>query len=218
MELKNKTFNRNSLIPNRTANRTSKEKRRLSHVVFPLDSSRPFKLIINNLIKHSCAMCFRHEVPVTNDPITIVHMDDDIVVVNKPASIPVTGYTTLSKYVYTEHTTGHATAKNLFNNFFFFWKTYLEKDFDFYRSVFSFLFYTRVSVFFLNSIHSGFRKVCTISATRNLIGAEWIKKTSFNVLRLLMDHGTICDYHRYNIFNMTQNFGPYVNTENKKCI
>lgn len=40
-------------------------------------------------------MCFRHEVPVTNDPITIVHMDDDIVVVNKPASIPVTGYTTL---------------------------------------------------------------------------------------------------------------------------
>lgn len=33
----------------------------------------------------------RHEVPVTSQPITIVHMDDDIVVVNKPASIPVSG-------------------------------------------------------------------------------------------------------------------------------
>lgn len=34
---------------------------------------------------------YRHEVPVTSQPITIVHMDDDIVVVNKPASIPVSG-------------------------------------------------------------------------------------------------------------------------------
>ncbi len=32
---------------------------------------------------------FRHEVPVCADDIRIVHMDDDIVVVNKPASIPV---------------------------------------------------------------------------------------------------------------------------------
>ena len=32
---------------------------------------------------------YRHEVPVTSQPISIVHMDDDIVVVNKPASIPV---------------------------------------------------------------------------------------------------------------------------------
>lgn len=37
-----------------------------------------------------CIFC-RHEVPVTSQPITIVHMDDDIVVVNKPASIPVSG-------------------------------------------------------------------------------------------------------------------------------
>ncbi|GLH04628.1 Uncharacterized protein GBIM_10300 [Gryllus bimaculatus] len=29
-----------------------------------------------------------HEVPVTSEPITIVHMDEDVVVVNKPASIP----------------------------------------------------------------------------------------------------------------------------------
>lgn len=35
--------------------------------------------------------CYRHEVPVTSQPITIVHMDEDIVVVNKPASIPVSG-------------------------------------------------------------------------------------------------------------------------------
>lgn len=33
----------------------------------------------------------RHEVPVTSQQIAIVHMDDDIVVVNKPASIPVSG-------------------------------------------------------------------------------------------------------------------------------
>lgn len=31
----------------------------------------------------------RHEVPVTSDPIEVVHMDEDLVVVNKPASIPV---------------------------------------------------------------------------------------------------------------------------------
>lgn len=37
---------------------------------------------------------FRHEVPVTSEPITIVHIDDDIVVVNKPASIPVSGLKT----------------------------------------------------------------------------------------------------------------------------
>ena len=33
--------------------------------------------------------CFRHEVPVTSEKIRIIHMDDDMVVVNKPASIPV---------------------------------------------------------------------------------------------------------------------------------
>ena len=33
--------------------------------------------------------CFRHEVPVTSQKIQITHMDDDMVVVNKPASIPV---------------------------------------------------------------------------------------------------------------------------------
>lgn len=31
----------------------------------------------------------RHEVPVTNDTIDIIHIDEDIVVINKPASIPV---------------------------------------------------------------------------------------------------------------------------------
>jgi 23S rRNA-/tRNA-specific pseudouridylate synthase len=32
---------------------------------------------------------FRHEVPVSEEDIRIIHMDDDMVVVNKPASIPV---------------------------------------------------------------------------------------------------------------------------------
>ena len=31
----------------------------------------------------------RHEVPVSNEQIEIIHIDDDLVVVNKPASIPV---------------------------------------------------------------------------------------------------------------------------------
>jgi len=31
----------------------------------------------------------RHEVPVTGDPIEIIHLDKDVVVINKPASIPV---------------------------------------------------------------------------------------------------------------------------------
>lgn len=52
------------------------------------------RILTNDTRTHShnvyMCLCYRHEVPVTNDPITIVHMDDDIVVVNKPASIPVT--------------------------------------------------------------------------------------------------------------------------------
>lgn len=39
-------------------------------------------------------MCCRHEVPVTSEPITVIHMDEDVVVVNKPASIPVSGVPT----------------------------------------------------------------------------------------------------------------------------
>ncbi|OAD60861.1 RNA pseudouridylate synthase domain-containing protein 2 [Eufriesea mexicana] len=35
------------------------------------------------------AIASRHEVPVTSEPITVIHMDEDVVVVNKPASIPV---------------------------------------------------------------------------------------------------------------------------------
>ena len=35
---------------------------------------------------------FRHEVPVSCDKIKIIHIDDDLVVVNKPASIPVRHY------------------------------------------------------------------------------------------------------------------------------
>ncbi|CAH0556793.1 unnamed protein product [Brassicogethes aeneus] len=45
-----------------------------------------YKLKHNDLLAN---IVHRHEVPVTSQPITIVHMDEDIVVVNKPASIPV---------------------------------------------------------------------------------------------------------------------------------
>nr|CAD7457044.1 unnamed protein product [Timema tahoe] len=45
-----------------------------------------YKLKHNDLLAN---VVHRHEVPVTSEPITIVHMDEDIVVVNKPASIPV---------------------------------------------------------------------------------------------------------------------------------
>ncbi|XP_021913301.1 uncharacterized protein C18B11.02c-like isoform X3 [Zootermopsis nevadensis] len=45
-----------------------------------------YRLKHNDLLAN---IVHRHEVPVTSDPITIVHMDEDIVVVNKPASIPV---------------------------------------------------------------------------------------------------------------------------------
>uniref|UniRef100_A0A336LNY1 Pseudouridylate synthase RPUSD2 n=1 Tax=Culicoides sonorensis TaxID=179676 RepID=A0A336LNY1_CULSO len=45
-----------------------------------------YRLKHNDLLAN---VVHRHEVPVTSQPITIVHMDDDIVVVNKPASIPV---------------------------------------------------------------------------------------------------------------------------------
>ncbi|XP_072161775.1 pseudouridylate synthase RPUSD2-like [Bemisia tabaci] len=45
-----------------------------------------YKLKHNDLLAN---VVHRHEVPVTADPISIVHMDEDVVVVNKPASIPV---------------------------------------------------------------------------------------------------------------------------------
>nr|XP_014085618.1 RNA pseudouridylate synthase domain-containing protein 2 [Bactrocera oleae] len=45
-----------------------------------------YKLKHNDLLSNTV---HRHEVPVTDQPITIVHMDEDIVVINKPASIPV---------------------------------------------------------------------------------------------------------------------------------
>ncbi|KAG5896707.1 hypothetical protein JTB14_014584 [Gonioctena quinquepunctata] len=45
-----------------------------------------YKLKHNDLLAN---IVHRHEVPVTSQPIAIVHMDEDIVVVNKPASIPV---------------------------------------------------------------------------------------------------------------------------------
>ncbi|XP_076256012.1 pseudouridylate synthase RPUSD2-like isoform X3 [Rhynchophorus ferrugineus] len=45
-----------------------------------------YKLKHNDLLAN---VVHRHEVPVTSQAITIVHMDEDIVVVNKPASIPV---------------------------------------------------------------------------------------------------------------------------------
>lgn len=45
-----------------------------------------YKLKHNDLLAN---IVHRHEVPVTSDPITIVHVDEDVVVVNKPASIPV---------------------------------------------------------------------------------------------------------------------------------
>ncbi|XP_014296986.1 pseudouridylate synthase RPUSD2 isoform X1 [Microplitis demolitor] len=45
-----------------------------------------YKLRHNDLLAN---VVHRHEVPVTSDPITVIHMDEDVVVVNKPASIPV---------------------------------------------------------------------------------------------------------------------------------
>ncbi|XP_066143649.1 pseudouridylate synthase RPUSD2-like isoform X1 [Euwallacea fornicatus] len=45
-----------------------------------------YKLKHNDLLAN---VVHRHEVPVTSQPITIVHMDEDVLVVNKPASIPV---------------------------------------------------------------------------------------------------------------------------------
>ncbi|XP_063529038.1 pseudouridylate synthase RPUSD2-like isoform X1 [Cydia strobilella] len=45
-----------------------------------------YRLKHNDLLAN---VVHRHEVPVTSQPITIVHIDEDIVVVNKPASIPV---------------------------------------------------------------------------------------------------------------------------------
>ncbi|RZF46026.1 hypothetical protein LSTR_LSTR004739 [Laodelphax striatellus] len=50
------------------------------------------KVDVDYRLKHNDLLAnvvHRHEVPVTADPIAIIHMDEDVVVVNKPASIPV---------------------------------------------------------------------------------------------------------------------------------
>ncbi|KOX73140.1 hypothetical protein WN51_14627 [Melipona quadrifasciata] len=44
---------------------------------------------ITNYIIIKSGQSERHEVPVTSEPITVIHMDEDVVVVNKPASIPI---------------------------------------------------------------------------------------------------------------------------------
>ncbi|XP_053949814.1 pseudouridylate synthase RPUSD2 [Anastrepha ludens] len=47
---------------------------------------------VDYILKHNDLLSntvHRHEVPVTDQSISIVHMDEDIVVINKPASIPV---------------------------------------------------------------------------------------------------------------------------------
>ncbi|ALC39283.1 RluA-2 [Drosophila busckii] len=54
----------------------------VNHEQVPID----YKLKHNDLLANTV---HRHEVPVTAQPISIVHMDEHIVVVNKPASIPV---------------------------------------------------------------------------------------------------------------------------------
>lgn len=41
------------------------------------------------IIETVYAILDRHEVPVSSEKIRLIHMDDDLVVVNKPASIPV---------------------------------------------------------------------------------------------------------------------------------
>ena len=45
-----------------------------------------YRLKHNDLLAN---IVHRHEVPVSSEEIKIVHIDDDLVVVNKPASIPV---------------------------------------------------------------------------------------------------------------------------------
>ncbi|XP_044759669.1 RNA pseudouridylate synthase domain-containing protein 2-like [Coccinella septempunctata] len=48
--------------------------------------STDYELKHNDLLAN---IVHRHEVPVTSQPVTIIFMDEDLVVVNKPASIPV---------------------------------------------------------------------------------------------------------------------------------
>jgi 23S rRNA-/tRNA-specific pseudouridylate synthase len=50
------------------------------------------KVSVDYRLKHNDLLAnivHRHEVPVSSEPIRIIHMDEDLVVVNKPASIPV---------------------------------------------------------------------------------------------------------------------------------
>ncbi|XP_002065047.2 RNA pseudouridylate synthase domain-containing protein 2 [Drosophila willistoni] len=54
----------------------------VNHEIVPADYSLKHNDLLANVVH-------RHEVPVTAQPIRIIHMDEDIVVVNKPASIPV---------------------------------------------------------------------------------------------------------------------------------
>ncbi|XP_026469887.1 RNA pseudouridylate synthase domain-containing protein 2-like [Ctenocephalides felis] len=61
--------------------------------------STDYRLKHNDLLAN---IVHRHEVPVTSQRIAIVHMDEDVVVVNKPASIPVSARKDWSPIIFNE--------------------------------------------------------------------------------------------------------------------
>ena len=58
-------------------------------VVFNSHVDNSCNIVSTDFLK--CTLYCRHEVPIKAQPIQIVAIDDDIVVVDKPASIPVSG-------------------------------------------------------------------------------------------------------------------------------
>ena len=49
-----------------------------------------------NLRCHISDLCFRHETPVLSKPIEVVHLSEELVVLDKPCSLPVSLYFNLS--------------------------------------------------------------------------------------------------------------------------
>ena len=49
-----------------------------------------------NLRCHISNLCFRHETPVLSKPIEVVHLSEELVVLDKPCSLPVSLYFNLS--------------------------------------------------------------------------------------------------------------------------
>lgn len=65
----------------------------LPYLLFPTPQNKKLlfekEIFISSLIGRLVGVHYRHETPVLAKPIRVIHVDEDIVVLDKPGSLPV---------------------------------------------------------------------------------------------------------------------------------